>query len=317
MNPSSPSTRARVSFNPSRVKKLTTAYIDQKIRAGLGQGVLGEYQPWLQITSFASRGSSRVTRGVKIPRTHHTLSDSEYEFLVLVEFNPDVIDIREQFPLLEYFETHAIAISKNIRPALYPQSSVPHVYTTDFMLTMKGKDGGTFLHGVSLKYKQELKEANKRKRLRIFEKLEVEEEYWTRRNISWDSLYYEDFPYFRIKNLIMIRGYAAIKPSLAVDKNIKLIIRYFTLLGPHALDKISLSVLLHKIAKYLYILYADVKALFFYMVWHHIITIDLDSHVITMARPVTILPECLTANSVHTGVSLNESDQRQSGTDAR
>ncbi len=38
-------------------------------------------------------------------------------FLVLMEFNQDIIDIREQFPLTDYDETYSIVLQKNIRPA--------------------------------------------------------------------------------------------------------------------------------------------------------------------------------------------------------
>jgi hypothetical protein len=304
---------SRASFNPRRVKKLTTAYLDKLIRSGLGQGVLAEYRPWLQITSLPSRGSSRIVPGAKVPRSHHTLSNSEYGYLVLMEFNPDVLDIREQFPLLEYYETYAIAISKNIRPAMYPGSDVPHVYTTDFMLTMKGEDGGTYLYGISLKYKKELEACSKQKRLRILEKLEVEKEYWSRRNVMWDAIFHEELPHLRIRNLIVIRGYAMANPSIVNEKNTDKILHYFSQLAPGAAENISLSVLLHKVSKYLYIAYAEVKCLFFYMVWHHMINIDIDSYLITMSRPVTIF----SSSQARTGVSIDDEDSCKYGTDSR
>ena len=230
-----------------------------------------------------------------------------------MEFNPDVLDIREQFPLLEYYETYAIAISKNIRPAMYPGSDVPHVYTTDFMLTMKGDDGGTYLYGISLKYKKELEACSKQKRLRILEKLEVEKEYWSRRNVMWDAIFHEELPHLRIRNLIVIRGYAMANPSIVNEKNTDKILHYFSQLAPGAADDIGLSVLLHKISKYLYIAYAEVKCLFFYMVWHHMISIDIDSHLITMSRPVTIF----SSSQAHTGVSIDDEDSCKYGTDSR
>lgn len=166
------------SFKQPRGKVVSQSYVDKVIAGGAGQGTLSSYIPWLKIDSFSSRGVSRWIPGVKIHRPHQILSTGEANFLVLMEFNPRVLDIREQFPITDYAATHRIAISKNITPAFYPGTKVPYVFTADFMLTIDNGQQGTYLEAYSIKYKKELFELTDSSRKRVFEKFEIERDYW-------------------------------------------------------------------------------------------------------------------------------------------
>lgn len=52
------------------------------------------------VADVPSMGCSHKIPGVKVERIHHLLSDLERAYLLVCEFSEDVVDIREQYPLL-------------------------------------------------------------------------------------------------------------------------------------------------------------------------------------------------------------------------
>ena len=69
------------------------------IKDGRGNGELASYKPWLTVRDLSSRGRSHRVYGHKTKRTHHLLSDLELAIFLILEWNPLIQDIREQFPL--------------------------------------------------------------------------------------------------------------------------------------------------------------------------------------------------------------------------
>ncbi|MBD0677194.1 TnsA endonuclease N-terminal domain-containing protein [Pseudomonas sp. PSB11] len=287
MIPNQPIPTPPAAFNPRRGKLVTREYLETLIKKGVGSGERESYRPWLKIRSVPSKGTSRIVPGVRVARGHHCLSNCEYMFLVLVEFNKDITDIREQFPLIDYDETYSIALQKNIRPALYIGTDVPFVFTADFMLTFTRPGGESTMVAISLKYKEEITNATAAKRKRIFEKQDIEKEYWARRGVKSKLCFYEDLPHIKIKNLIILRGYANLPLSVASDNNIQKIIRFFVdLADPEGMEDISLRSLLRLVSQHVYIEYKTVKDLFFYLVWNKKIVIDLDLHELNLSKPI-------------------------------
>ena len=78
----------------------TEADIERHISNGFGRGTGASYKPWLRVQDVPSTGHSRKVSGVKIERTFHLLSNLEYGYFLVSEFSEDVVDIREQYPLL-------------------------------------------------------------------------------------------------------------------------------------------------------------------------------------------------------------------------
>lgn len=79
----------------------TEADIERHISNGFGRGTGASYKPWLRVQDVPSTGHSRKVSGVKIERTFHLLSNLEYGYFLASEFSEDVVDIREQYPLLQ------------------------------------------------------------------------------------------------------------------------------------------------------------------------------------------------------------------------
>lgn len=65
----------------------------------MGKGVRESCTPWIKIWDIGSKGVSHLVPGVELQRTHHLLSNAERDFHLILEQDPSIIDIREQFPL--------------------------------------------------------------------------------------------------------------------------------------------------------------------------------------------------------------------------
>src|SRR5258708_39864872 len=83
--------------------------IDTLVKAGRGQGEYEKYQCWIRVQEISSRGSSKRYPGKKIKRNYHALSLLESRLILYLEFDPRVLDIREQFPLLPIEDTLYVA----------------------------------------------------------------------------------------------------------------------------------------------------------------------------------------------------------------
>ena len=141
------------------------------LKEGRGQGVLSNYKPWIYIHDFPSNGISARIPGRKTGRIHHLLSRNEEYYFYILDADPDVLDIREQFPL-RLSETMEIARKLNIR---HPwKGNFPFVMTTDFLVTRN--DG---LHARTVKCSDELDNP------RIIEKFAIEHTYWSSRDVDW------------------------------------------------------------------------------------------------------------------------------------
>lgn len=146
------------------------------IKEGRGLGERGAFTPWILGHELSSRGKTHRVVGWKTGRTHHFLSDIEWNFFLAADWSPTVVDIREQFPLLPLSRTVDIAKNLNVRHPQNSKNKREYVMTTDFVLTMK--DGSTI--AVSIKPSQELSKKS------VWEKFEIERLYWSERGITCD-----------------------------------------------------------------------------------------------------------------------------------
>jgi len=158
----------------ARARKLESldAY-RRALKQGYGLGEKEDYRPWLTVNEAASRGTSAILRGWKIKREHHCLSQQEKYFFFLAEFSPNVVDIREQFPLLPLDLAMQLAHILQIKYPEIPGKKIPNVQSTDFLLTLQNPhdENRSFL-AVSVKPAEDLS------RPRVLEKLELERVWW-------------------------------------------------------------------------------------------------------------------------------------------
>jgi hypothetical protein len=108
---------------------------DNWIKEGRGQGYLKNYKPWVTVRDFGSKGRSHRVYGHTTKRTHHLLSDLELATFLLLDWNPSVTDIREQFPYLPtttQIAEQAQITHPRVRNALQIMSSDFYVDRKDF-----------------------------------------------------------------------------------------------------------------------------------------------------------------------------------------
>ena len=174
--------------------------IQKRIQHKRGEGRGANYLPWLTIQDVPSQGLATRIRGHKTNRIHHLLSKLETDFFCLLEMSPQVIDIREQYPLLPLEETLTIAEICGIRHPTDPKTQRPIVMTTDFLITRfwQGKQAEL---ARSIKYCQDL--ASKR----TLEKLEVERRYWQSRQVDWGIVTEKELPLVLVQNCRLLRDY--------------------------------------------------------------------------------------------------------------
>ena len=153
-----------------------TAY-NKYIREGRGQGIGADYKPWINIQDFPSTGMVSRVSGTTTGRIHHLMSNLELFLFYLLDWSDDIMDIREQYPLVDINQAIDIAEKANIRYPYDPKSGFPYVLTSDFYLATK--QGEMVL---SVKPSSELGKP------RVREKLEIERRYWTMRGVQWNIM---------------------------------------------------------------------------------------------------------------------------------
>ncbi|WP_256346987.1 TnsA endonuclease N-terminal domain-containing protein [Pseudomonas gingeri] len=264
---------------------MTQQKIDRKIKLGRGSGVRQSYVPWIKIWEIPSKGISHIVNGVKVHRAHHLLSNAERDYHLILEQDPSIIDIREQFPLLMQAETLAIASSLNYRHPVYPGTDVPVVMTTDFLITFLDPSGEERLAARSVKYRKEFEAADIKVQNRLAEKLEIEEKYWALRKVEWKLVLHENLSPVRITNLTILRTYATIHSSLPTHKNISALLEY---IEGCKTEQLPLRVLLEKASRSIFMEYKAVKCLFHHLLWTGKLEADLSAKVIKLLEPLHV-----------------------------
>lgn len=185
-------------------KRKRSINIDKMIKEGRGQGVEAEYKPWIRIQDVPSLGRATRLKGIKTRRQHEFLSDMERNYFYLLEYAENVIDIREQFPLLPLEDTLLIAEELGIKHPRNPETGEAIVMTTDFFLTIKSGNEDCYI-ARTIKATDEL--LNKR----VLEKFEIERVYWQRKKIDWGIVTEKEIDKSIAHNISFVHSYNDIK----------------------------------------------------------------------------------------------------------
>ena len=162
--------------------EFTDKTIERRIKEGRGSGEGSSYLPWITIRDVPSLGRCSEILGWKTNRVHQLLSDLETRYFYTLEFSSDIIDIREQYPLLDsnksIEETVQIAKSIGVKYPIVPKTGALNVQTTDLLITLI-RNGKTEQIARTVKYAKDLSNE------RTLEKFEIERLYWVNRGIDW------------------------------------------------------------------------------------------------------------------------------------
>lgn len=170
------------------------------IKEARGTGIGSEYRPWLKIQDVASLGRATRLKGIKTGRQHEFLSDMERNYFYILEYSDNVVDIREQFPLLPLEETILIANELGINHPKHPETGEYIVMTTDFLLTVDREDR-TLERARTIKAKDDLLDK------RVIEKFEIERVYWSKKGIDWGIVTEEEIDKAIAHNISYVHGY--------------------------------------------------------------------------------------------------------------
>jgi hypothetical protein len=263
----------------------TEADIARYVKDGFGQGEGSSYKPWVRVQDVPSTGRSRKILGIKSGRIHHTLSDLEYNYFLLLEFSDEVIDIREQYPLLASTRARDIAAEMGIRYPMYVGTQLPFVLTSDFVLTIQEPNGKKRLAVRTCKYEKEL--ADPGKASRTIEKLELEKAIWADKGvIDWKIVTDKLVSPMLRDNLDWLRR-SGLEGEIAVEEETQL---QFAAMAIRAADGVrTLSSIVRSVSSAIGIPYRQGTSLFKYLVWNKFILTDLSAAPLDLTLPCPLL----------------------------
>jgi hypothetical protein len=174
------------------------AKIARFLREGRGSGSGRHYKPFMRVQDFPSLGRRSRILGRKSGRLHHLLSDLELSAFLHADWQDDILDIREQFPL-DRDVTRRIARGMGVRHPWDRKTGTDIVMTTDLLLTRRGGR-----HAYSVKYVDALSGKGAR---RVLEKLEIERRYWKLKGVPFTLVTELHLSKIRRDNLAWLHPY--------------------------------------------------------------------------------------------------------------
>lgn len=159
---------------------------------GLGKGERNSYLPWINIRTFHSETSRYRVPSSKLNRTVHLMSSGELNVFQYLEWQDNVYDIREQYPLDPHL-TCEIASNMGILHPGYCNGGM--VMTSDFLVSMRTKNGNLEDFAIQVKYSD--KDIDRR----TLEKIRIEKGYWDAKGVTFQLIYSSTMSSVLIRNL--------------------------------------------------------------------------------------------------------------------
>jgi hypothetical protein len=194
--------------------------IERRRKQGYGEGEGSGYKPWITASRSRSRGVIARRLGGLTGRMHDLLSLLELRCFLLLEWDPDVLDIREQFPLHPVDETREIATALGYRHPAERRKTKSGVrwneivMTTDFRVRLAPGAGA---REVMLAVKPSSELSNRR----VLEKLEIERIYAERRDIPWFLVTEHELPLEMTDNLRTILTFRSLDQFPLPERNVR------------------------------------------------------------------------------------------------
>lgn len=180
-------------------RRRTATTIASRIKRGLGQGEGKDYKPWLTRRNVSSHGRSAHLPVFRHRRHVATLSNHERRVALLLGFDGEVLDIREQYALLPVEGTVELA---RARGTGHPtKDGFPVERTMDFLVT----HARLGLVGLSVKPKERLTK-------RTLALLELERAYAHMHGWAWALVTEDEIPLVRARNLEILNDNWTIAP---------------------------------------------------------------------------------------------------------
>lgn len=243
-----------------------------KRRRGVGSGAL--YVPWLKVRDVPSKGTSAIIRGVPTGRPHHLLSELEAIYFFLVERQASTVDIREQWPILDFDRTLELCERFGVRHAA--RNGYPEPFTIDLLITER-VNGELRHRAASVKSPEDARDPLVRLRLA------VEHAWCQERGIPWTLVDTTQFDKTMLETLRFMRAWFRhryVSDSLLEDRFVNHFAATYTPSRP-------LGELLAKLSKLLRQPITVMEDAFRYCAWSNRIRPSL-THSLALDAPVVL-----------------------------
>ncbi|MCE5221181.1 MAG: TnsA endonuclease N-terminal domain-containing protein [Clostridium sp.] len=149
-----------------------------------------EYESLVKIQQFSSEGKVSRVLGRKTGRIHHFLSDLETNVFYILEFDKNVVDIKEHYPLENVRDLIA---DNDINWEKFNDKKTGEEYTitTTFLVTLSNNKEVA----ISCKNQSQLYKSSTQL------KLEIERRYWNIKAIDWCIITNKDISNTILKNI--------------------------------------------------------------------------------------------------------------------
>lgn len=169
-----------------------------------GEGQLSAYKPWSVVQDFSSSGSTYRIKGIKTNRVHHLFSKTQYQVLLMAEFNDNIVDIRESFPLLDLYEI--LDNPNDIQLNKFRDKDSQELYVqTVFLFTCTDTNGQEYEVARTIAYA-----SNLQKKV-VIEGLELKRRYFELKGIEYKIITNKDIDVTVVKNIEYFREGADLK----------------------------------------------------------------------------------------------------------
>lgn len=247
---------------------LSSKFIKDYIGNRLWERNYSEYVPFLNVRSVPSKGKSNRIFGWKTGREHHFLSKLEYAAFYHFDWSNDVIDIKEQYPLLPIETLQNIALEAGIE---YPNfNGEPIIMTTDFLIVVQ-KNGTKEQYVRTIKHSDDLSDP------RTLEKFEIERRYFKSKNMNWGIITEKELPDTFTNNMdILHSNKFSRKQSLLETEYIFTLYRELINLLENISDRnLPIAYVLSKMTQNLKVTLSDINELFHKAIIDKIIVVDI------------------------------------------
>lgn len=232
------------------------------ISEGRGQGSGNNYTPWIKVQDFSSNGMVSRVCGNKTGRIHHLMSNNELNFFYLLDWSDDVLDIREQFPLLDLPQIIEIAEKSGVQYPYDNKSGFPYVMTSDFFIQTVND-----FKVITVKPSADLKKR------RVREKLEIERRYWSKKNIEWKIVTESEINAVKAKNIEWLSQARNFKQFGVSEELWDFCAEYF--MEQFSVNQSTLETLFHKIERRFDLKYGMGLNIYKYLVYHKKIQVNI------------------------------------------
>lgn len=183
---------------PRANREWTTAKFERYRKERRGEGNGENYTPWNKIQELHSTGRVSRSPSWKTNRVHHLFDDREIDLFFLFEWSDSIIDIKEQFPLIDLDLAMKIATDMGIEYPKDAKSGTPNVLATTFMLVVK--------EGDQIVEKARTFKQVKDLGTKVAEILELEKRYFTAKGIDWGIITEKEVPTLLVENIEWIHS---------------------------------------------------------------------------------------------------------------